>query len=404
MCACRLSQQLLSTQRNLILSTLSTLSTMADRSPLHPGGHGTPTPSFSARALGRLQIFHPISLLVLIASLAVTSVVTKPNLTNVGRRHPTFFNPNDTWLLGYWALLLLLQVGTALSLVLASGERTKALLTNGLSLSLPIANLSVAIWAPLFIIDQHASHIAGEVFLGIAFVGTLSSTLLLGMKASYSPTWRRPIEWIMVHLPLRLFLAVLLHADLWQQGIIAFGLADNGPHDLKKTIWPSFFIIVAVGVLSSLWIFATTDLALGLAGIYLQLSILFHPKITITENRPTELLAASILSISLQAIAIFTSLAWNKLSKRQEGRIALPIDEGIDQAEHEAQVAEQRARKRRQEAERLRRDNGQEGEGSEVTPSQLERGEQHHEEEAQEEEEVGNDSVNVTRKLGGGRH
>lgn len=373
---------------------------MADRSPIHPGGHGTPTPSFSARALGRLQIFHPISLLVLIASLAVTSVITKPSLTDVGGYHPTFFNPNNTWLLGYWALLLLLQVGTALSLALASGDRTKALLTNGLSLSLPIANLSVAIWAPLFIIDQHASHIAGEVFLGIAFVGTLSSTLLTGMKASYSPTWRRPIEWLMVHLPLRLFLAVLLHADVWQQGIIAFGLA-NGPHDLKKTIWPSFFIIVAVGVLSSLWIFATTDLALGLAGIYLQLSILFHPKITIAEHRPTELLAASILSISLQAIAIFTSLAWNKLSKRQEGRIALPIDEGIEQAEHEAEAAEQRARKRRQEAERLRRENGQEGEGSEITPSQLERGEQSH---SHAEEEEGDDSVNVTRKLGGGRH
>lgn len=377
--------------------------------------HHAAAPPFSAKALGRLQVFHPISLLLLIASFAVCSVVIHPTLGQVGRNHPTFFNPNDTWLLGYWGLLLLLQVGTTLSYALASGEKTKALLTNGISLSLPVANLSLAIWAPVFIADTHASHIAGEVFLGIATVLLLWSTLVTGLKQAYHPTWRRPVEWLLIHLPVRLLLAVLLHADIWQQGLIAFGLAQT-PHDLKKTVWPSFIVIISTGVAAALWVFATTDVAFGLAGIYIQLAILFHPKITISEHRPSELLAASILSISLQAIALFASLTWNRLRTRQEGRIALPInaddDEAVNQAEYEARIAEERARKRRSEAERVRDDARSEGQGSgsrstsraasisrdgqseaeaEVTPSQLERGEGGH-----------GDHVEVTRKLGSG--
>lgn len=378
---------------------------MADH---HPARREPAVPSFSAKALGRLQVFHPISLLLLIASLAVTSVVVKPTLSQVARQHPTFFNPNDTWLLGYWGLLLLLQVGTTLSLALASTDRTKSLLTNGLSWSLPVSNLCLAIWAPVFLVDQRPAHIAAEVFLGIATVLLLWSTLLTGIKQSYHPTWRRPVEWALIHLPLRLFLAVLLHADIWQQGIIAFDLA-NGRHDLKQTIWPAFIIFVSVGVAAALWIFATTDVAFALAGIYIQLAILFHPKITLSEHRPPELLAASILNISLQAIALFASLAWDRLSKRREGRIALPIDpdedEAVNQAEHEARVAEERARKRRREAEHVRQEAGaghvdeEAQEEAEVTPSQLERGEgggggagSHH---------GHGHEVGVTRKLGG---
>lgn len=360
----------------------------------HPQGHESiASPTFSAKALGRLQVFHPISLLLLIASFAVTSVVIHPTLSEVSRQHLTYFNPNETWLLGYWALLLLLQVGTTLSLALASGDRTKALLTNGLSLSLPVANLSLAIWAPIFIIETRAAHITAEIFLGIATLVLLFSTLITGIKQVYHPTWRRPVEWTLVHVPLRMFLAILLHADIWQQGFIAFDLA-NGPHGLKKTIWPTFIIIVSVGVITSLWIFATTDIAFGLAGIYLQLAILFHPKITIGDHRPPEVLAASILSISLQAIALFASLAWNRLTSRGEGRIALPIeDEAVDQAEYEARVAEERARKRRQEAQRLR-EGGEEDQHQHVTPSQLERGEAH--------AHPQDDDVEVTRRLGNG--
>lgn len=369
---------------------------MADH---HPTRSEPAAPSFSAKALGRLQVFHPISLLLLIASLAVTSVVVKPTLSQVAKQHPTFFNPNDTWLLGYWALLLLLQVGTTLSLALASTDRTKSLLTNGLSWSLPVSNLCLAIWAPVFLVDQRPAHIAAEVFLGIATVLLLWSTLLTGIKQSYHPTWRRPVEWALIHLPLRLFLAVLLHADIWQQGIIAFDLA-NGKHGLKPTVWPAFIIFVSVGVAAALWIFATTDVAFALAGIYIQLAILFHSKIT--EHRPPELLAASILNISLQATALFASLAWDRLSRRGQGRIALPIeseeDEAVNQAEREARVAEERARNRRREAELMRDEAtsslADEEEESEVTPSQLERGEggsgAHH-----------GHQVGVTRKLGG---
>lgn len=333
--------------------------------------HDQEAPRFSAKTFARLQILHPISLLILVASLALTTLVVQPGLDAIAKRHWTFFNPNKNWLGGYWALLLLLQVGTALSVGLASGDRTKALLANGISVYLPFANILIAVWAPLFLMDHRPAFIAGEVAIGLALLLLLISTLITGAFHTYRPTWKRPIEWLFIHLPLRLFLAIMLQIDFWQQGYIALGLAE-GPHGLDKTTWPTFIIIISTGVVTALWSFATTDLALGGGSIFLQLSLLFNGKLS--ERRGPEIFAAHILAISLIGTALVASLAWGRLIARGEGRIALPVDPheeaAIAQAEAEAEVAEQRARQRREELERLRGD-------EEPTPSQLERGEGH---------------------------
>ncbi|CAO1629422.1 unnamed protein product [Jaminaea pallidilutea] len=370
-------------------------------------GQHASAPSYSNRSFGRLQIFHPISLLLLVASLALTTLVVSPTMNTVAGWHPTFFNPNETWLLGYWALLLLLQVGTALSVVLASGQRTKALMTNGISLWLPISNILIAIWAPLFILNQRPAFMAGEVAIGLAMLMLLISTLVTGILQSYRPTWKRPIEWLLVHTPVRMFLAVLLQVDFWQQGYIALGLADEGAHSLKRTVWPTFIIVVSTGVASALWTFATTDIAFGAATIYLQLAMLFHRKVA--NHRPAEIFAAHILSIALVGTALLAGTAWGRLTSRQEGRIALPIDPheeaAVAQAEVEAEAAEQRAKARRDEAERLRGEGGHGGSSSsstsrrdgEPTPSQLERGENV----ASPKKKGGSeDGPAVTRKLG----
>jgi hypothetical protein len=249
-------------------------------------------------------------------------------------------------------------------------------------MSLPIANLMLAIWAPLFIVNKIPAFIAGEVMLGVATVLLTISVMVTGVKQAYGPTWRRPVEWAMIHLPARMFLAVLLHVDIWQQGLISFGLAPEGPIS-SKTIWPSFIIIVSVGLATAMWTFATTDLAFGAAGIYLQLAILFSNRVKF-DSRPAEVVAAHILAIVLLSVAVVASLAWRRVTSRTEGRIALPVspheEAALAQAELEAQAAERRARSRREEASRLR-------DGAEATPSQLERGE-------------GGEEAAPTRKLG----
>lgn len=356
-------------------------------------------PRYSNRSFERLQILHPISLLVLVASLALTTLVVKPHLDTVVGWHPTFFNPNNTWLAGYWALLLLLQVGTALSVALAAGDHTKALLANGVSAYLPIANILIAIWAPLFILNEQLEFIVGEVAIGLGTLLLLISTFITGSLRAYRPTWKRPIEWLFIHLPIRLFLAVLLQVDFWQQGIISMNLA-NHPDDLKRTVWSTFIIIVSNGVASALWSFATTDIALAGGSIFLQLALLFNGKVA--DRRPPEVFAAHILSISLLSTAFVASVAWSRLVAHGQGRIALPVssreEAAIAQAEVEAEVAEQRARERRIEAARLRGENSNSEHDGESTPSQLERGEGH-------DSGTGGDSndgnVAITRTLGG---
>lgn len=192
-------------------------------------------------------------------------------------------------------------------------------------------------------------------------------------------------------ITIRMFLAVLLQIDLWQQGLISFNLAPGGPPP-SSTIWPTFIIIVSISLLSSFWIFATTDISFGLASIYLQLAILFARKGGVrVEDRPAELLAAHILSIVLMSVALLASLVWGRLvaggATSGEGRIALgrnlaEEEAAAEQAEAEAVVAEQRATARREEAGRLSGHGGH-AQGEEFTPCQLEEGQ-----------------VGVTRKLG----
>lgn len=179
-------------------------SSASHRRPIESDHHDEPyIPPTSTASLRRLQVLHPLSLLLLIASFAITNVITHPSLKQVAKRHPTYFNPSDLWLMGYWGLLLLLQVGTALSVALAGSERTKSLLTNGMSISLPISNILLAAWAPVFILDQGPAFIAGEVLLGLSALMLLASVLVTGARVAFRPSWKRPGEWLLIHLPLR---------------------------------------------------------------------------------------------------------------------------------------------------------------------------------------------------------
>ena len=122
-----------------------------------------------------------------------------------------------------------------------------------------------------------------------------------------------------------MFLVVMVQYDIWQQLFMALGW--EAPIDHEQGLWPAFGIITGVGVLSALWIFATCDFTWTVSGIYLSVGLLSYKYMPIVgENaRPAALTAAIILSISLQTVALFASVAWSRIKARQEGRIALPM-------------------------------------------------------------------------------
>ncbi len=263
----------------------------------------------------------------------------------------------------------------------------QALISSGIGLRLAFANLMLAVWVPLWLVDVHGTHIANTVLLGLAALGLLATVLYTYVKAAYRPDFRhRPFEWICVNMPVRMFLVVLLDVDVWQQLLMALNLdAAGGKEALARSSWPVFAIITGVSALSSFWILATTDFVWFASSVYLYVCVLLNtgahtgrggggkapqtltlfaefatafkkdkdkngglgknPIDSISHARPAEVLAALILAIALQTVAFLASVAWTRLVRKREaeGRIALPL---TDEEREEASRAAAARRKR----------------------------------------------------------
>lgn len=77
------------------------------------------------RHLTRVQVITPLSILLNLASLVVCSILIKPGLGDVNKNHITQFTPNENFILFYWALLFLLQIGFAVLIVAGQKDITK---------------------------------------------------------------------------------------------------------------------------------------------------------------------------------------------------------------------------------------------------------------------------------------
>jgi hypothetical protein len=310
----------------------------------------------------------------------------------------------------------------------------QGLISSGVGLRLALANILLAIWVPLWIINTHGTFIANTALLSISALGLLFSVLYIQFKADYRPSFRRrPFEWLCVHVPVRLFLVVLLHVDIWQQLLMALRMdGGEGKHALQSSTWPVFGIITGVSALTSFWIFATTDITWFIASVYLYISILLNrgpsgkrkndpldpnkggknPLEKIGAERPPEILAALILAIALQTTAFIASIAWSRLMKRREGRIALPITPEEEAAAEEARrrrlaraSANASAARGSAGISRLPQDEDEAGEGDALLRGQ-EAGHGHAagEEPTPSQVEQGEGNVHVSRKLGGSKH
>ncbi|KAK0526843.1 hypothetical protein OC842_005051 [Tilletia horrida] len=284
--------------------------------------------------LVRIQVATPLSVLVSLAALVITSVLIHPGLADVSAKHVNYLTPASSFLLPYWALIFLLQVGYCILIVVSRKQETKKLILSGVGVRLALANFGLALWAIFWVLDAHWSFLAGEVILALMAVVLTATIGILNFK--FHPDVKHPLDWLFVHVPLKLFLVVLLQVDLWQQlAIILRWDLNLGPGSGKTDgagpgLWQSFGIITGIGgLLPALWIFGTVDFTWAAAGIFLHLAILFrggngHPNLS---HRRPEIIAAVILAIAMQAVALFSGIAWTRLQKRQEGQIALPTTE-----------------------------------------------------------------------------
>jgi len=294
------------------------------------------------KALVRVQVATPLSVLVALAAVVITTVIIRPGMDEISNRHVNYLTPSSSFLLSYWALVFLLQVGYCILIVVSRKQETKKLVLNGVGLRLALVNFGLALWSVFWVLDKRWSFLAGEVILAINAFLLIITVGILNFK--FHPDIKHPLDWLFVHVPIKLFLVVLLQIDLWQQlGIIVGWDIPSGPKadSAGPGLWPSFGIITGIGgLLPALWIFGTVDFTWAAAGIFLHFALLFrggngHPNLS---HRRPEIIAAVVLAIAMQAVALFAGVAWTRLQKRQEGQIALPITEEDQRRHHYGQA------------------------------------------------------------------
>lgn len=247
---------------------------------------------------------------------------------------------------------------------------------------LALANILLGVWAITWVLERRASFIAGLVLLSLNGFFLLVTALLLAIK--YPPSSSRPLDWLFIHVPIKMFLVITLQLDIPQQLFMALGWDQEHHRHAIKAIWPSFGIIAGTGALSAIWIFATMDFTWAASGIFLYFALLYSNAPKIEERKP-EIIAAIVLAMILQVVALLGSILYNWLGNMnaREGQIALgrsPQEEAeAARVEAEAQAAAATARARALAA--------HEHGGASSNPSVLEEG------------HSGN-GVEVTRKLG----
>ncbi|PWN88049.1 hypothetical protein FA10DRAFT_268269 [Acaromyces ingoldii] len=313
-------------------------------------------PTMNQGHMTKVQALTPLSVLVTLAALTVCAVAISPGLGQVSQEHGTYLTPNASLVLFFWAIMFLLQVGFALLVVLSQKEFTKRTIVNGVGLRLAFSNLLLAAWAVTWVLNKHVSHLIGLVLLSLCGLLLLITVLLLQIR--YPPSLSRPLDWLFIHVPIKMFLVTIIQLDIPQQTFVALGwdVSEGGKaafENLHKALWPSFAVLCSMGALSAIWIFATMDVTWAAAGIYLHLALLYGDSKRgiggLGERRPPEITAAIVLAIGLQAVAILGSIVQKSISQTQqqeqedrlleegepaseEGRIAL----GRDPQEEEA--------------------------------------------------------------------
>lgn len=307
--------------------------------------------------LARVQIITPLSILLNLTSLVVCSILIHPGLKEIHETHITQFTPNPNFILLYWGILFLFQIGFAVLIVVSQKEFTKKTIAYGIGTRLAFSNLLLGAWAITWVINSHASFLAGLVLLSLIGVLLLLTALILAVK--YPPSSSRPLDWLFIHVPVKMFLVITLQVDIPQMLFMALGWYDT-PKSTEtdlRALWPSFGILAGVGALSAIWIFAATDITWAISGIFLYFALLYSKTPELHSRRP-EIVAAIILAMVLQAVALLGSLMYKWLGRyshaeedhEQEGRVALgrnPQEEAAAlRAEAEAEAAAAAARER----------------------------------------------------------
>ncbi|KAF9518761.1 hypothetical protein BS47DRAFT_1325078 [Hydnum rufescens UP504] len=273
----------------------------------------------------RLQAFTPMAVLLNVAAVVICAVVLNPSSKEVSDNFSTPFNPNPTALALYWLVTFVLLISYCLLLIVANKPEKQEMMVYGVGLCLVFVQCFMALNIVAFTLKF---FIASLVFTSLSLLFLVWIHLSLYM---YPPHHSRPVEFILIHTPIRLLIVVTFLQELPQLLFIVLGWTYHAskPDDHQKHAWQAVAFIVAFNMAGVLEVALRGDFVWAFAGTWIIIGQL------IARPKPAPVFAADLIFTIVYPVLYVTLFVWRHLSGG--GRIALPIDE------EEAEISRARA-------------------------------------------------------------
>jgi len=260
-------------------------------------------------------------LLINIVSVMVCALIVSPSIGDIEKMYPSSISPNPMLIAAYVLLIYVGQVGYCILLVTARKPETKQTVVKGVGMGLVLANWAMAIWAVTWILQW---FIVSTVVLGILTVLLIYCNVVL--LVYHKPTLaKRPFDVALIHAPIRLFLILPLSLMFPYSLFIALGhtWSEGDKTHYTKYQWPGFAVMLGVNLIGLVVICLRRDIVWCVGAVWVCASIWS------AKPKPASIFIITIFFTVLHPIALIIATLWNKLgSRRKEGRIRLPDDDG----------------------------------------------------------------------------
>ncbi|KZT43387.1 hypothetical protein SISSUDRAFT_978388 [Sistotremastrum suecicum HHB10207 ss-3] len=256
-------------------------------------------------ALIRLQVLTPLSFLVNIVAVIVCGLVIKPTIGDLSKIHPNPLTPQSSMIGTFVVILYVTQIGYCLLLVLARKVETKNTLVKGVGISFVIANWLMAMWAVAW---SFQLWLVSTILLGLMIISLSYANIVLLIY--HTPTTRRPLDIILIHLPARL----ITLGWSWPYG----DPTRYGDYQLE-----GLAVVLPVNILALVAVILRHDVVWCFGAAWINAAI-WSARPKAAPVFITTVVFTVVLPLALVAATVFSHLR-----NRKRGVIALPPDEEV---------------------------------------------------------------------------
>lgn len=283
--------------------------------------------------LVRLQVLTPLSVLINVVTILVTTYIPSPGLGTISKTHPTPISPSPNFLGLYFLALFVTEIGYCLLLIMTSDEQTKQAVLKGVGYPLIFSNWLMAGWAVAWLMQQFT---LSTVILAVLAAVLLYTNIVLLIY--HAPTRSRFLELIFVHAPSRLFLLLVVMLLLPESALIMAGkFWDPKLPDASLYQWQGFAVVICTNVIGTLIVFIRQDIVWCIGALWINICMLIEGH----KSAPVQgtLIAFSVIQpLSLAGVLLFKMFS----NRGRTGAIALPPDDQLNEDEEAARVNHQR--------------------------------------------------------------